>query len=228
LLRPRFTAYRTIIGLGFLLAALTPIGHIAYAQQSLSGLIVNADDSEYDMENKRAILTGKVQLVWKGNYLSAAKADVDLANKVIVAEGDVVIQNSKLHAEAAKVEYNYDTERGYFYDSFIQSGQVVFEGKVIEKTGEDTFVASKAQYTACATCPAAWSFSGKQIEAELGGYAWISRPVVRVGGFPVLILPGLVVPLQSKRQSGFLVPEYNTSVRGGNTFCPTLLLGHFS
>ena len=189
----------------------------AHSQQKLSGLIINADDSEYDMENKRASLTGKVQLVWNGNYLSAAKADVDLANKVIVAEGDVVIQNSKLHAEASRVEYNYDTERGYFYNSFVQSGQVVFEGKIIEKTGEDTFIASKAEYTACKTCPAAWSFSGKQIEAEMGGYAWISRPILRIGGFPVLILPGLIVPLKSKRQSGFLVPQYNTSARGGNT-----------
>ena len=59
------------------------------------------------------------------------------------------------------------------------------------------------------------SFTGSKIESELGGYSKLSRPVLRVGGIPVIILPGILVPLKSARQSGLLVPSLEYSGSGG-------------
>lgn len=192
------------------------IGLPAVAQTSLSGMIINAEDYEYNSKEKIAILKENVRVVFDGNHLRADEARIDTKNKMIYAKGNVILQNPESYIGADSIEFNYQKKTGLFFNSFVRSGQAVFEGQVIEKTGEKTFEAEYAQYTTCETCPAAWSFSGRKISAELGGYAWLTRPWLRVGGVPIFFLPGMVIPLKSKRQSGFLVPSYSYTSQGGN------------
>ncbi|MGE3386281.1 MAG: LPS-assembly protein LptD [Bdellovibrionales bacterium] len=193
----------------------------AWAQISMgkdSGVIVNADQMSADFKTKTTYLRGNVQFVFRGQHLSCDRAMIDYKNQRIEAEGHVRLQSENAYAEATRLTLNYNNDTANLDDGFIQSGQVVFEGKQIRKTGPNTFVATEAKYTACASCPAAWSFSGQQIEAELGGYARIKRPILRVGGVPVVILPGILVPLKSARQSGILVPSLDYSRTGGLAF----------
>lgn len=192
------------------------VGPLTQAQTSLSGLVINADDYEYNSRKKVATLKGNVQVVFEGNHLRADTADIDIEAKFIKASGNVILQNQRVYVGADRIEFNYETKTGFFYNSFVKSGQAVFEGEVIEKVGDNQYVAQKASYSTCETCPGAWSFSGRKITAELGGYAWITRPVLRIASVPVFILPGIVIPLKSKRQSGFLVPSYSWSDDGGH------------
>lgn len=114
-----------------------------------------------------------------------------------------------------KIEFNYETNKGKVYQGVITSGQVLIESDFIEKIGEEEYVADNAYYTACLTCPASWSFSSTKITAEIGGYAYINRPWLHILQVPVLPLPYLAVPLNSKRQTGFLVPKVSNSSIGG-------------
>lgn len=179
------------------------------------GIQVAADSMERDSRNGRIVLKGNVHVAFQGQILNADRATIFLKEKRVLAEGNVILQSPQVHAEGSRLEFNYESNTGLIYDGFIKSGQVVFEGRLVEKLGENEYVATDAVYTACETCPPAWSFSGKSIHAELGGYARISRPVMRVAGVPVLILPGLIVPLKSQRQTGFLTPSLTFSSRGG-------------
>jgi LPS-assembly protein len=183
-----------------------------------SGLVVNADEMSTDFKAKVTTLKGNIQVVFQGQHLSADRATIDYRNKRIEARGRVRLQSSTVYSEASRLIINYEADTAWLENGFIQSGQVVFEGKEIQKTGPNTYVATDAKYTACASCPPAWEFSGKRIEAELGGYAQISRPVMRIGGIPVIILPGILVPLKSSRQSGLLVPSLDHTGKGGLAF----------
>ncbi len=198
------------------LLTLTLAENTVRAQTNLSGLIINADDYEYNSKKKTATLRGNVQVVFEGNHLRADIANIDIEAKFIKASGNVILQNQKVYVGAERIEFNYESKIGIFYNSFVKSGQAVFEGEVIEKVGENQYVAQKASYSTCETCPGAWSFSGRKITAELGGYAWITRPVLRIADIPVVILPGIIIPLKSRRQSGFLVPSYSWSKNGGH------------
>lgn len=195
-------------------------GFSAHAQsvKGSSGIVVNADQMSSDFKSKTTSLKGNVQVVFQGQHLSCDRAAIDYKNKRIEARGRVRLQSPNAYAEASRLIVNYEADTAWFEDGFIQSGQVVFEGKEIEKTGTNTYIATEAKYTACASCPPAWSFSGKRIEAELGGYARISRPIMRIGGVPVIILPGIMVPLKSARQSGILVPSLDHTKQGGLAF----------
>lgn len=198
----------------FFFFAATP--RTTHAQSSIAdGVIVNADQMFRDFDKKTIRLKGNVQVVFKGQHLSCDKALLDLNKQTVTAEGHVILYNEKVHVEGDRLSFNYKENTGFIYNGFVQSGQVVFEGSVVEKIGEDRYLASDAQYTACETCPPGWSFTGKKIDAEIGGYARIQRPVFHIGGVPILILPSLIVPLKSSRQSGVLVPSMDFSSKGG-------------
>ncbi|MCB0342602.1 MAG: LPS assembly protein LptD [Pseudobdellovibrionaceae bacterium] len=182
---------------------------------TVSGLSLRANTMLRDSKKKQVVLKGNVQLGFKDLEVRCDHATIDLKNKTITAIGHVIFQTETLFSESDEVIYNYDTGKGTFKNGYIQSGSVLFEGDVVEKTGENSFVAHDAKYTACTTCPPAWSFSGRTIEAELGGYAWIKIPVLSIATLPVLILPEIAVPLKSTRQSGLLAPEFSYSDSGG-------------
>lgn len=187
----------------------------AHAQTTSDGVLINADNMDRDMAKGLVRLNGHVQLVFKGQHLSCDQAEINQKTETVTAEGNVILSNERVHVEGSRIVFNYKQNTGFIYNGFVQSGQVVFEGDVIEKVEESHYIANNAEYTACDTCPPGWSFSGKQIDAEIGGYARIKRPVFKVGGVPILILPSLIVPLKSARQSGFLVPSLDFSGRGG-------------
>lgn len=199
----------------FLLLCLGCISQSFAAPANDSGLIVNADQMSTDFKEKTTQLKGNVQIVFRGQHLLCDRATINYKIKRITAKGKVRLQSPTFYGEASEMTIDYENESAYMKDAYVQAGQVVFEGSTIHRTGPNKFIAMNAKYTACASCPPTWSFSGKEIEAELGGYAWIKRPIMYVGGLPVMILPKLVVPLKSNRQSGLLVPSLDYSTTGG-------------
>lgn len=180
----------------------------AWAQTTLGGISIDADKMSRDTVKSTIELSGNVQVIFQGQHLSCDRASINLKTREVEAIGNVILQNQKVHAEGERLKLNYDTNLGTLYRGFIKAGQVLFEGEVIDKVGEDEYVADQAYYSACATCPPAWSFTGSKIKAEIGGYASIDYPVLRIGDVPVFILPWILVPLKSARQSGFLVPKF--------------------
>lgn len=199
----------------YALLILLVLGFTVHAQSVTDGVLINADSMDRDMVKGLVRLNGKVQLVFQGQHLSCDRAEINQKTQTVTAEGHVILSNERVHVEGDRIVFNYKQNTGFVYNGFVKSGQVVFQGDLIEKVGEDHYIANNAEYTACDTCPPGWSFSGKVIDAEVGGYARIKRPVFKIAGFPVIILPGLIVPLKSARQSGFLVPSMIISGKGG-------------
>ncbi|MGE4129983.1 MAG: LPS-assembly protein LptD [Bdellovibrionales bacterium] len=191
------------------------VGARALAQASADGVLINADSMERDLNKRVVKLEGHVQVMFQGQHLSCDSATIDLKAQRITAVGNVIMQSEKIYIEGDRIDFNYRQNTGTIYNGFVQSGQVVFEGSVVEKTDVNRYIATNGKYTACETCPPGWSFTGKRIDAEIGGYARIRRPVFYIGGVPILILPGIIVPLKSARQSGFLVPTMDLTKKGG-------------
>ena len=182
----------------------------------ISGIQASFDTLIRDSKQKTITLKGHVQAVLDKYYLYCDEAIIQSEKKEIICTGHVILQSEDTLAEAEKMRLNYDTNTGALYDAYVQSGQVVFNGEVIYKLGPDTYEASKGIYTACTTCPPAWSFSGERIQATLGEYAIITNPIIRFVNIPVLWSPvDLILPLKTQRQTGFLIPSLDFSNTGG-------------
>ena len=176
---------------------------------------INAEKMFRDTEKKTMELSGGVQIIYDKQFLSCDRAIVNELSETIEASGNLVISSPQAYVEGDSAILSYKTNTGVIQNGFVKSGQVLFEGRVVHKTGPNTYDADQAKYTACTTCPTAWTFSGSRIRAEIGGYAYIKNSVLEVANVPVLWLPYLIVPLKSERQTGLLIPSFDYSDSGG-------------
>ena len=177
--------------------------------------MVSAESSYRDSENDTLELEGHVQIIYGDQHLTADRVKVNLRAKSLDAVGNVNIISPNATIVGQRITLDYETNTGLIYDGYVQSGSVLFEGVLLNKTGDTEYLAIDSRYTTCDNCPESWAFSGSRIRAQLGGYAYIKNSVLRVGGVPIFWLPYLVVPLKSDRQSGLLPPEFEKSDNGG-------------
>lgn len=178
-------------------------------------VLITASSMFGDSEKQTVELSGNVQMTFDGQSLRADQARMDKKSGRIIAEGNLILASPTAYVEGARAEISYEDNTGVIYDGFVKSGQVIFQGKIINKVGIDKYEAKQASYTACTTCPPAWSFSGSQIDAEIGAYAYIKSAWFYLGGFRFFWLPYLIVPLKSERQTGVLFPSYELDPAGG-------------
>jgi LPS-assembly protein len=181
----------------------------------IQGISLQADSLFRDSENEIVELEGHVQIIFQNQHLKCARARINLRAKSVDARGDVLVTSPQANIGGDRVILDYETGTGVIYNGYVQSGTVLFEGSIINKTSDIDYLADDAKYTACTTCPEAWSFTGTKIRAELGGYAYIKNSVMRFGGFPFFWMPYLVVPLKSDRQTGLLTPSFESEDPGG-------------
>jgi LPS-assembly protein len=181
----------------------------------LQGLTLQADSLERDHEREIIDLVGNVQIVRGDQHISCDHAIIYVRSKKAELYGHVIITTSKQNLNGEEVLLDYETGTGLIKNGYVKSGHIMIEGDVIQKTGDSEFFVTDATYTTCTNCPSTWNFSGQQIRAELGGYAYIKNSIMRIGGVPILWLPYLVVPLKSERQSGLLPPSLGATKDGG-------------
>jgi LPS-assembly protein len=147
----------------------------------------------------------------------------DMALGVIRARGNisVVTDEEQLYAEQATI--NLEQETGSFKQATIirDTLDMHLEGAVIEKTGYRTYHIEDGWVITCKveegeTAP--WSFAAKDAVIEQDGYATLKHARFRVKDVPLLYSPYLIVPVKTKRQTGFLLPELGASKNNGFSF----------
>ncbi len=180
-----------------------------------SGVVVNAESMFRDSDKQTIELKGNVQIIYDQQFMSCDHAIIDLAKQEVLAEGNLVISSPQAYIEGDSANLSYKDNTGIIMNGFVKSGPVIFEGRVVKKTGPQSYDAENASFTACTTCPTAWTFSGSRIQAEIGGYAYIKHARLRVANIPTIWLPYLIVPLKSERQTGFLIPTLDFNADGG-------------
>jgi LPS-assembly protein len=189
----------------------------AQASARVQGVVLNAASMYRDSENETMELEGNVQIVYQAQHIKCDKARVNFRTRQAELIGHVEIVSPKTSVVGTMATIDYENNTGVIYDGYVQSGPAIFSGTMLQKVGEDEYYVSNADYTSCANCPPSWSFSGSNIRAELGGYAYIKNSFFKVYSVPVFWLPYLIVPLKSDRQSGLLTPNFESSATGGLT-----------
>jgi LPS-assembly protein len=146
--------------------------------------MVGAEYARYYWETQWVYLKGDVVARWRGDTMEAELAEFDLENLV-----------------------------GWLRDGriFLADAELFIEGDDLRKTGPNTYAFSWATVTSCEGEPPAWSFSSREGEVEIDGYARLRGARFRVMDRALVYSPYLVLPFKTTRQSGFLIPELATS-----------------
>ncbi|WP_028574838.1 LPS-assembly protein LptD [Desulfonatronovibrio hydrogenovorans] len=152
---------------------------------------LQADYAKLYTDTNWLYLKGNVRSYWDGDYLQGDEAELDLDNKVgWVKNGQV----------------------------FMAEEHMYFTGEHLEKTGQHTYTFIQGTVTSCDDEVPPWSIMSSQGKITVDGYARLWHPRFRVKDRSVLYSPYMIVPVKTRRQSGFLIPdighgsEYGTNI----------------
>lgn len=101
------------------------------------------------------------------------------------------------------------------------------QGESLERKDGNTYTARDAIFTPCICADGnspAWGFQADEIVTQQEGYINLKHPVLTIKGVPIIYLPFLKLPMKVKRQSGFLMPSFQTSSRNGFVYSQPVFL----
>ncbi len=176
-------------------------------------------------------LSGDVEITFRSLVLRADRLVYDSKSGEITAEGNLTLDGGPYqeHVSASRGNYNLHSGTGRFYDvagtvgirvessnvTLTSPSPLAFAGKMVEKTGPETYVVHNGTVTSCELPKPKWMFHAGRIVVELGGKARIYNSTFRIKGAPVVYLPYASHPVEPTRQSGFLMPTFGYSNRKG-------------
>lgn len=180
-----------------------------------------ADHLTYDDASQQVIASGNVSFEQAGKIVTARRVTYNLAQDVVLAEGDVVLTeaNGDVHF-AERVEFTDDLKDGFVAKlrSTLADGSR-FTAASGKREGGTKIVMQEASYTPCEPCkldpskPPVWQLKADQVTHDnLNKTITYNNATFEVGGVPILYTPYFSHPDgQQKQKSGFLTPGFALS-----------------
>ncbi|MBW1710410.1 MAG: LPS-assembly protein LptD [Deltaproteobacteria bacterium] len=181
------------------------------------GWTITADQITRDSRTGFSELEGRVMLKHESELMEADFVRLHEKSKMVEVRGHVRLTSTDFTIVCERLVLDLENNTGKIYVGtiFFPSNNYYVSGDEIEKTGPDTFSVNRGRITNCDGPSPAWSFTARNIKIRREGYASATHATLSARNFPVFYTPLIVVPVKSKRQSGFLAPEIKTSDRDG-------------
>lgn len=178
-------------------------------------------------------LSGDVEIESGDTKFFADEVEIFTDQNKMVARGNVVMSTPTQRIGAESMEFDIKTKLGTFFDATgsarmtelptrnilgSQEPDILFYGKTIEKIGERKYRVTKGAFTTCVQPRPRWEITSGSVVLNLDRYAFLTNPVLRVKGVPVLYLPAIYYPINKEdRATGFLMPFYTSSSLRGHS-----------
>lgn len=185
-------------------------------------------------------LTGEVEITFRTFVLRSDHLVYDAKSGEVTGDGNLSLDGGPYqeHLTASHGSYNLRTGTGQFHDvagtvglrierpeiTLTSPNPFAFTGKMVEKTGPETYVVHSGTATSCELPKPKWTFNASRIVVELNGKASVYNGIFRIRGAPVLYVPYASHPVQPRRQSGLLIPTFGYSNRKGGIFGDSVYL----
>jgi LPS-assembly protein len=113
-------------------------------------------------------------------------------------------------------EFNIKTAIGTLRDvSGTIASKYYFTGEKLEKAGTYRFTIFDGTLTTCCEDTPSWKFKVSRSDIYIEQYAFMKGASFRIKDIPVLYLPYWVIPIKTKRATGFLMPDIGSSSKDG-------------
>lgn len=169
-----------------------------------------------DLVRNQVECFGNVYIRRPQQQLKADYVRLNLNTEQLYAEGNVVFNTPDHVLRGSIMDFNFQTEMGVIQNGTVENEKYQLSGERIERLGKKRYFALEGEYTTCRDCPASWKIFGKEVDLTIDEYAHMKQVYFKINEAPSLYLPYLVVPIKTKRQSGFLFPRLQ--LRGPNGF----------
>jgi len=168
-------------------------------------------------ENKVELL-GNGAVHRQGESVTADYIRLDLKNRVVEAKGNCVYVASETVIFSDELRFNLDTSAGSIINGRVTNGGFLIVGERINRLSPTRFQSHNSEYTTCHDCPGSWSLHAKDVDMEIEGYAHLTGVTGKIKDAPVFWAPYIIIPIKTKRQTGFLFPKFGQSDLNGFMF----------
>jgi hypothetical protein len=158
---------------------------------------------------------GVVTVEYQDIRLTADYVRADTKSKLVVAEGDVILEQGTTRLTGLRLEMNLADKTGILTDGKAELAGILVRGATLAKTGARTFEIRDGAVTSCEGDDPAWEFRVKDGAVTLDDYAKLKGVVFRLGGVPLLYTPYLLWPALRDRASA------TARVAAGSSASPT-------
>ncbi|MCH7335249.1 LPS assembly protein LptD [Acinetobacter sp. NIPH 2699] len=198
---------------------ITPINPVTKtADQNATTSVITADYGHYD-PNGDSVLQGNVVIDQEGRMIRADKVILDSTQTHANAQGRVQLAQAGLLTQSDQINYNLKTQTGDLNNSFYITEQQHAHGHAnqIRRQNENLVILTDASYTACPPGQKpAWKIQAKQIELNQETGRGVTRGTkLYVKDVPVLAVPYFNFPIDDRRTTGILSPNFGYSNDGG-------------
>ena len=184
---------------------------------------IEADHLSYDKDEQLYQAHGNVEVTRGDFFLKADHARLSAATNDVVAWGKVVLREGEDVLECDRLEVNLNTRMGKVYQGklFLKDQNYHIMGREAEKLGESTYRIHDGYFTTCDVSRPPWKFTVRELDVDMNGTGIAKGPVFYIEDVPIFYFPVVPVPVNRERQSGFLLPVtgyssvYGPQVRTG-------------
>ena len=180
--------------------------------------VITADYGHYNPAGD-SVLQGNVVIDQEGRTIRADQVTIDSTQTHANAEGRVQLAQSGLLTQSDAINYNLKTQTGDLNNSFYISEQQHAHGHAsqIKRANENLVIFKDASYTACPPeQKPAWKIQAKEIELNQDTGRGVTRGTkFYVKDVPVLAVPYFNFPIDDRRTTGLLSPNFGYSNDGG-------------
>ncbi len=197
-------------------------------------VFANANDSlSFDVKNKKMYLYGKGELKYNTSELKSADITVDFTTNTLDAKGAVdtaeasegklidtpVLSEADEVYEGTTLKYNFKTQQGYISLAKNVDDDKSYQGQNVKKVDKRTYFVEDGMYTTCDSDTPDTYFTASKMKVIQNDKIVANWIFMHIGGVPIPIpLPFAVLPNQSGRRSGIIIPTYGFNSTQGHTF----------
>lgn len=181
---------------------------------------VSARASSYDQHTETATLAGEV-VVRQGNLqVEADEVSLNQKSGLGTLEGNIRLRDKGVLISGQRAEVQLDSGEAKIENADYVLHEARARGHAdYVKREENAVVRLKGgTYTRCEPDSNAWQLKGNNVTLNPEtGFGTATNVTLRVNDVPIFYTPYLYFPIDSRRQSGFLMPSFSTSRAEGFT-----------
>ena len=179
-------------------------------------LEVYADDTE--VTEGELLFEGNVLLKQGYRQVTADQVIADRARETATATGNVVFREPGILIRGSRIDYDSQSEEATVTDAryVIHDRRMVGAAVRLKRLGNGEIAIDDGRMTYCSPDDPEWVLHAEELEIdpESGdAQAWGAK--LKVADVPVMYLPWIRFPVDSRRKTGALFPDIGSDTRGG-------------
>lgn len=179
---------------------------------------INARADSSWMKGSEVILIGEVNAIQGDRHMRADKVIINQEEEAAVLSGNITLREPGVLLVGESAEIYSKTGEATVFD-----GQFVFHREhmrgtadILQRDTEGLIHIHNGNFTYCAPGEDDWAVWSADIKVDLKeGLATARNARIEVKGVPVFYTPWLRIPLDDRRRTGFLWPDWGNDSSGG-------------